>query len=141
MSKSVVILAGLGLLGASVARAGETARLRAIGEGRGIYLTHCASCHGGRALGTTADRNHVGMDVPDLTLIEHRDGTFRAVHVAMHVENRGRKEPMPQWTRVFDHEYAVLPQLQIFKLTKYLDSVQRADASAELVDNPGTYSQ
>ena len=93
MRKSVV-WAGLTLLGVSVAWAGENDRLRAIGTGRGLYLTHCASCHGGRALGTTAEMNEVGVDVPDLTLIGQRHGKFSGVAVKHYIENKDSKAPM-----------------------------------------------
>jgi hypothetical protein len=92
-----------------------------------------------RATGTTADTNSVGQDVPDLTLIERRDGNFRAVHVAHHVENPGRKPPMPRWPRVFAHQYTVPPQLQVYKVVRYLDSIQRVNEWSELMDSPVPY--
>jgi hypothetical protein len=76
---------------------------------------------------------------PDLTLIEHRDGSYRGVHVALHVENRDKRGPMRDWPRVIDRAYPVPCELQIWKLVKYIGSIQRADASAELMDEPVPY--
>ena len=121
MRGKIVVLAGAALLVGTVSEADDTSRLRAIGEGRALYVAHCASCHGVDARGATA---------ADLTAIGSRDGSFSALHVANHVT--GRRDgidngTMPCWGRVFAHRW---PRgegpaaLQIWKLAKYVEFVQ-----------------
>lgn len=104
------------------ASAGDKDHLRAIGQGRALYLAHCASCHG------PAGRGAEG--VPDLTRIEVRDGTFDPVHVAKHVDGRrlGRASSrMPRWGEHFARSWPygeAWAAAQVWKLTRYLDFVQ-----------------
>ena len=45
------------LLCAAASRGGDTQALRAIGQGKAVYLTHCAPCHGARGEGTDKARS------------------------------------------------------------------------------------
>ena len=127
MRMLIVVLSGAALL-AAPAVAQDTGTLKAIGQGRAVYLVHCAGCHGADAKGTTTGTNG---GVPDLTLIAMRDGGFRPLHVATHVTGRrdGMKseKAMPCWGGAFKDSW---PQgegaasLQAFRLTKYLAFVQ-----------------
>jgi mono/diheme cytochrome c family protein len=127
MKQLIVVLAGAALLAAPAA-AQDTNTLKAIGQGRAIYLTHCAGCHGADVKGTTTGTNG---GIPDLTLIAARDGGFRPLHVASHVMGRrdGMKneKTMPCWGGAFKDRW---PQgegaaaLQGWKLAKYLAFVQ-----------------
>jgi mono/diheme cytochrome c family protein len=104
------------------ASAGDRDQLRAIGQGRALYLAHCASCHG------PAGRGAEG--VPDLTRIEARDGAFDPVHVAKHVDGRrlGRASSrMPRWGEHFARRWPygeAWSAAQVWTLTRYLDFVQ-----------------
>jgi mono/diheme cytochrome c family protein len=124
-----VVLTGGALLLAPVAGARDEQTLRAIGEGRGLYLVHCTGCHGVDAKGAVAGTN--GALAPDLTLIEVRDGAFGSLHVAEHVgggysgKNPSRK--MPLWVAHFRNEYPRGEGWAVVKvacLTRYLESVQ-----------------
>ena len=90
------------LLAADASIAGDKNRLRAIGQGRALFLAHCASCHGADARGAATGANG---GAPDLTRIEARDGTFEPVHVAKHVDGRrldgARPRRMPRWGEQF----------------------------------------
>ena len=101
--------------------------LKAIGEGRAVYLTHCTSCHGvnarGGMMGTT------GSTVPDLTLIAARDGGFDSRHVAVRVDGRGlgTQGAMPCWGKVFTREWPrteAYAATRILAVTRYLDFIQ-----------------
>jgi mono/diheme cytochrome c family protein len=128
MKAACLALASLvGLLPATTT-AGDKNRLRAIGQGRALFLVHCASCHGvdarGEAAGTTGG-------APDLTRIEARDGVFDAVHVAKHVDGRrlggSRPHRMPRWGESFARSWPrgeAWAAAQVWKLTCYLDFVQ-----------------
>lgn len=127
MKKLIVVLAGAALL-AAPAMAQDNDTLKAIGQGRAVYLTNCAGCHGADAKGTTAGTNG---GIPDLTLIASRDGTFRAVHVANEITGRrdGLKPgtPMPCWGNAFKHRWPKgegWAAVQVYKLTKYLEWAQ-----------------
>lgn len=128
MRKVVVVLAGAALL-AATAVAQDTDTLKAIGQGRAIYLTHCASCHGADVKGTATGTNG---GIPDLTLIAARDGAFKPLHVATHVVGRrdGMKneKTMPCWGGAFKDRWPGgegAAALQALKLTRYLAFVQQ----------------
>jgi len=121
MRNECVALAGAALLVATVAGADSNADLRAIGEGRALYLTHCASCHGNDGAGLTG---------PGLTGIAQRDGTFSRLHVANHVHGRrdGLASPtMPAWGAVFSHRWPKgegASGMKTAKLVRYLEFLQ-----------------
>lgn len=129
MKKLVIVLAGAALLSAP-ALAQDTGTLKAIGQGRALYLTHCAACHGPDAKGASVGTN--GSGVPDLTFIAARDGEFRPLHVATHIVGRrdGMKEEsaMPCWAGAFKDRW---PQgegwaaVKVYKLSKYLAWAQQ----------------
>jgi mono/diheme cytochrome c family protein len=110
------------------ALAGEREGLRAIGQGKALFLAHCASCHGSDGRGLTAAV--AGPPTPDLTRIEARDGRFDPVHVAWHVDGRqagDRKRCMPVWGAVFARGWPrgeAWATAQVWKLTRYLDFIQ-----------------
>ena len=135
MRKVIVVLAGAALL-AAPAVAQDTDTLKAIGQGRAIYLTHCASCHGADVKGTTTGTNG---GIPDLTLIAARDGGFKPLHVATHVMGRrdGMKneKTMPCWGGAFKDRWPGgegAAALQALKLTKYLAFVQQQPRSEQV---------
>ena len=138
MKAASLALASLAaLLAADASIAGDKNRLRAIGQGRALFLTHCAPCHGADARGAAP-----GTDdgAPDLTRIEERDGAFDPVHVAKHVDGRrldgARPHRMPRWGEQFARSWPrgeAWAAAQVWKLTRYLDFVQEtppADAFA-----------
>ena len=127
MRKLIVVLAGAALL-AAPAVAQDTGTLKAIGQGRAVYLTHCAGCHGADAKGTTEGTNG---GIPALTLIAVRDGGFKPLHVATHVVGRrdGMKneKTMPCWGGAFKDRWPRgegAASLQVYRLAKYLAFVQ-----------------
>jgi mono/diheme cytochrome c family protein len=139
MKAAPLALASLvSLLPADSSIAGDKNRLRAIGQGRALFLTHCASCHGADARGAAT-----GTDggAPDLTRIEARDGTFDPVHVAKHVDGRrlgGAAHRMPRWGERFARSWPrgeAWAAVQVWKLTRYLDFVQET-TTAEAVAAP-----
>jgi mono/diheme cytochrome c family protein len=127
MNRLIVVLAGAALL-AAPAFAQDNNTLKAIGEGRGIYLVHCAGCHGTDEKGTPAGTN--GGAIPDLTLIAARDGQYRPVHVANHIGGQrvlGTKEKMPCWRNHFADSWPRgegWAAMEVYKLSKYLAFVQ-----------------
>lgn len=116
-----IAVAGTALLVATLAGADDNSELRAIGEGRALYLTNCASCHGPDATGLTGR---------DLTGIAQRDGTFSRLHVANHIQGcrDGRAgDPMPTWGAVFARTWpggTGAAALKTKKLVRYLEFVQ-----------------
>lgn len=129
MTKLVIVLAGAALL-AAPALAQDTNTLKAIGQGRALYLTHCAACHGPDAKGASVGTN--GSGIPDLTLIAVRDGEFRPLRVANHIVGRrdgmNDESAMPCWGAAFKDRW---PQgeasaaVKVYKLSKYLAWAQQ----------------
>ena len=74
-------LVGLGALG--FADEFTASELRAIGEGRGLYLKSCVACHGATARGVA--ESPTPAPGPNLTIIIVRDGAFDRNHVMNHV--------------------------------------------------------
>jgi mono/diheme cytochrome c family protein len=117
----IVLLVGAALLVAAAAGADEKADLRAIGEGRALYLTNCAGCHGSDATGLVGH---------DLKGIARRDGGFDRLRVANHILGRRdglASQRMPAWRVSFERswpqgESAVM--LNAYKLVRYLQFVQ-----------------
>jgi len=116
----------------SIALAGElsTGELKAIGEGRALYLRHCAGCHGNAVAGAVATSN----GAPDLTQIAARDGRFSGLHVTSHIRF-GDQSPwaahaqgdMPCWGDLLRGRYAATnaeSELKIWTLTRYLEFAQ-----------------
>ena len=130
MKRTVVLVAGAALLCATFARGADTQALRAIGQGKAIYLTHCAPCHGADSSGSSLGTSGQDSAVPDLTALEKRDGRFDPVHVAVHIEGRpsGKcTEAMPCWQQRFsamNNGDRACTFLQIYKLARYLEFVQ-----------------
>jgi mono/diheme cytochrome c family protein len=127
MKRLIVVLAGAALLAAPAA-AQDNNTLKAVGQGRALYLVNCAGCHGADVKGTTAGTNG---GAPDLTLIAVRDGEFKALHVAGHIVGRrdGMKneKAMPCWGRAFKERWPRgegAAALQVYKLSKYIAFVQ-----------------
>jgi mono/diheme cytochrome c family protein len=124
MRTACIAVAGTALLVAALAGADDTSDLRAIGEGRALYLTNCAGCHGPDASGLTGR---------DLTGIAQRDKSFDRLHVANHIQ--GRRDgfapgtAMPAWRVGFTRTWPggqVAVGLNTLKLVRYLEFVQAA---------------
>jgi len=133
MNRLVVFVAAAGLLAASASRAQDVKELRAIGQGRALYLMYCASCHGTDARGALTGTNH--LSTPDLTAIGARDGRFVPAHVSMHIDGRmdagATESDMPCWGAAFSarstHRDEARAALKIWTLTKYVAFVQQAE--------------
>jgi mono/diheme cytochrome c family protein len=128
MKRLIVVLAGAALL-AAPAFAQDNNTLKAIGQGRAVYLVHCASCHGADAKGTPAGTN--GGAAPDLTLIAARDGAFGPLHVSNHIAGRHdgvtSGKTMPCWRYHFQDSWPGgegASAMRVYTLAKYLAFVQ-----------------
>jgi mono/diheme cytochrome c family protein len=144
MKPKIVLGAVALLVVAAFAQAKDTRKLQAIGQGRALYLQHCASCHGPQARGVESGESGEAASIPDLTRIEERDGVFNPVHVAVHIEGRrdGMKEEteMPCWGVALREEWPRgrgAAALQVWKLTKYLSFIQETRPKAGLASNGG----
>lgn len=147
MRKTLAALAAilLGAAGVVVADDLTQRELRAIGEGRALYLQHCLACHGGEARGTG-----VGYPVPapDLTLIAVRDNGFDRLHVKSHISFGcglpvgTPREPgeMPAWGIVLAKRGVTrndaAAQTAILKLVRYLEFVQLDEPTGVQLDEP-----
>jgi mono/diheme cytochrome c family protein len=133
MNRLVVFVAAAGLLAASASRAQDVKELRAIGQGRALYLMYCASCHGTDARGALTGTNH--LSTPDLTTIGARDGRFVPAHVSMHIDGRmdasASESDMPCWGAAFSRRGVVRDDgraaARVWTLTKYVAFVQQAE--------------
>jgi mono/diheme cytochrome c family protein len=109
----------------------------AANEGRELFLTACASCHGTTAVGNGPAAQAMRKSPPDLTgLTLANGGIFPAARLARIVDGRdveahGDRE-MPIWGAVFK----ALPagpseetvRARIAAIIKYLESIQRRRA-------------
>lgn len=100
-------------------------------DGRNLYLGYCASCHGVDGAGDGPVAAAFSNDLPDLRMIEARDGVFPAEWLKEVIDGRtlrsahGTKE-MPVWGWQFrlanDSEAEVAARIDA--LVTYLRSVQ-----------------
>ena len=134
MKRAVFVLAGSALLLATTAWGQDAGTLKAIYEGRALYVAHCAGCHGGDARREAWSTN--GNGIPDLTRIAERDGGFRAVHVANHISGRHNGDSpnrtMPCWIRSLKEEWPhgdAMGQLKVAWLAQYLAVVQQPQSA------------
>lgn len=133
MRSTGIAVAGTALLVAALAGADERSDLRAIGEGRALYLTNCASCHGKDATGLTGR---------DLTGIAQRDRAFDRTHVANHIQGRRdglASKTMPTWRVAFTRTWPggqVAADLSTKKLVRYLEFVQAATPTTVAAAEP-----
>ena len=122
----VMILGAAAVLVAASAQAYRPEDLTAIGQGRGLYLRHCAACHGADARGTGARAAMPGA-VPDLTAIAARDGGFKRLHVQAQIRHSAGGA-MPSWDRALASPGFVrgdgAAAKDIWLLTRYLDWAQ-----------------
>ena len=145
MKSFVIVLAGAALAVSAQAFAEDfdTNTLRAIGQGRALYLQHCASCHGTAAKGNAEmafGTNGQTVTPPDLTALASRDGHFDGAHIRSHIQGRTWGKcgvGMPCWQQVFraaQQSFGATGQgdahtfLQMWKLTKYVEFVQTHNA-------------
>jgi len=137
MKSFVIVLAGAALAVSAQAFAEDfdTNTLRAIGQGRALYLQHCASCHGPAARGNaemTFGTNGRTVTPPDLTALASRDGQVSATHIRVHIQGRAWGKcttGMPCWQQVFatSGKGDAYSFLQMWKLAKYVQFVQAPD--------------
>lgn len=146
MKHLILMTLGAALFAAPAAQANEdNGTLQAIGQGRARYLVACARCHGVDAKGEyVVGRDGEVVATPDLTSIELRDGRFDPVHVAYHIDGSPWgtcTSGMPCWRQVLrraDGYGAAYAQLQTWKMTKYLQSIQEAPEAAAAEIAPAT---
>ena len=123
----VMILGAAAVLVAASAQAYRPEDLTAIGQGRGLYLRHCAACHGADARGTGARAANRPGAVPDLTAIAARDGGFKRLHVQAQIRHSAGGA-MPSWDRALASPGFVrgdgAAAKDIWLLTRYLDCAQ-----------------
>lgn len=140
MTRKLIVGAAIAsvLAAAALARSDERSfdkkTLKAAGQGRALYLTHCAGCHGTDAHGGFTGTNHAAA--PDLTLIAVRDGGFDRRHVAQQIDGRVAPQAgMPCWGNFFagssgdgtrNEGWAAT---RVYVLTSYLDVIQAPEAA------------
>ena len=128
-TRLVIIVAGLMALLTSSGlsfqsdQAADEQHKKQIAQGRELYQSHCASCHGldgrGRGPGAPSLRKRPA----DLTVIRKKDGRFPAEQLRKIISGEtvlpvhGERE-MPVWG-------SVLKEQELTSLIKYLESIQR----------------
>ncbi len=130
MKRLTALTAATALAAASVALAQghfSKSELRTIGQGRALYLVHCAGCHGTDARGLPSGTNH--QRTPDLTLIAVRNGRFEPLHVADEIDGRrDAHAAMPCWGDLFSltgpRREEGRAALKVHTLTRYIAFIQ-----------------
>lgn len=100
-------------------------------EGRKLFTQYCATCHGTDAKGNGPTAKTLKKAPPDLTRIQKVDGKFPSAKVQRiiggddMIESHGSRE-MPIWGTVLRRNSGPgFATMQIYNLTKYLESIQR----------------
>lgn len=111
------------------ATAGQTAE--DVERGREIYRQHCAACHGTDAKGNGPTAAALKKAPPDLTAIQKKGEPFPFDEVMSVIDGEkstvahGTRE-MPVWGTIFRRvKGEMLAQLDIYMLTKYIESIQK----------------
>ncbi|MDX2029035.1 MAG: cytochrome c [Blastocatellia bacterium] len=119
-------LVGLSLLflgGASIGAQTDAQTRKQIAQGRGIYMSYCASCHGVDATGNGLVAPALKRQPSDLTRVKKVDGKFPAKQIQaiitgeMSLPVHGEKE-MPVWG-------GIIKDADLTSLVRYIESIQR----------------
>jgi mono/diheme cytochrome c family protein len=117
---------------AIVVMLGLTSTAQADESGRGLYLSHCANCHGDYGDGDGPAAPDFGAPLPDLRYLAKRNGgAFPAATVSAIIDGRqfvkahGPRQ-MPVWGDVFEKSTgnADAARERIEDLTDYIGSIQ-----------------
>jgi len=99
-------------------------------DGRQIFRTYCAACHGSRAKGDGPVAASMKVPPPDLTRIAMRNnGVFPTERIRQIVEGSGvaahGDRTMPVWGDVFARRIGGRdPHVMVGSVVHYLDSIQ-----------------
>ena len=114
-------------------------------EGPALFRAYCASCHGSDARGNGPTASALKYPPADLTRISERNGgMFPFMEVEKFISGESRKltshgsREMPVWGPIFsqiawDQD---LGTLRIYKLTKYLESLQKKEFPSRFPATP-----
>ncbi len=110
---------------------GQGSEKSAKGEGRKLFLQYCASCHGMEAKGDGTVAASLKTAPSNLTMIGKEDGKFpfnkiqRVISGDDMLSAHGTKE-MPVWGTYLRRKVGEgFAKLEIYNLTKYLESIQQ----------------
>jgi hypothetical protein len=100
-------------------------------EGRKLFMQYCATCHGHDAKGNGPSARALKKAPADLTKIQKVDGKFPSMKVQRTIsgddmlESHGSRD-MPIWGTVLRRNVGPgFATMQIYNLTKYLESIQQ----------------
>ena len=123
-----VLLITCSFLATHVVKAGQATKKNP--EGRKLFLQYCATCHGTDAKGNGPTARALKKAPADLTKIEKQDGKFPSIRVQRIItgedtlESHGTRD-MPVWGTVLRRKVGEgFAKLEIYNLTKYLESIQ-----------------
>ncbi|HEX4947264.1 MAG TPA: cytochrome c [Blastocatellia bacterium] len=101
------------------------------GTGRKLFMQYCATCHGTDAKGTGPTAKLLKKAPADLTRIEKENGKFpfsrvqRVIAGDDMLESHGSRD-MPVWGTILRRKSGPgFATLEIYNLTKYLESIQQ----------------
>jgi mono/diheme cytochrome c family protein len=111
----------------------EEPDVKAIGQGRGLYLQYCASCHGSDGKGGGPAGADLKTALPDLTRMPTKGGRFDETHAVVSIDGTRavrahQKGEMPIWGNVLAKSGPRRGEsgaaTQIHAVVKYLASIQ-----------------
>jgi mono/diheme cytochrome c family protein len=139
MLKSISITALAGILGASLTLADQTSRIvipasrTAANNGRQMYTSYCAPCHGADGRGSGPAASAMRPQPTDLTLLMRKNhGKYPDTHVVSilqfgtEVSSHG-SATMPVWGPILgnmNRSNLQDKQLRISNLARYLETIQ-----------------
>ncbi|MBL8188523.1 MAG: cytochrome c [Acidobacteria bacterium] len=126
-----VFVLGLALAVQSVSTSQVSAQSNKNDRGQQLFQQYCASCHGVDGKGGGPVAASLKNPIPDLTMIEKRDGKYDQLKVQniisgeYEIAAHGKKD-MPVWGYIFKQKTgsAMTSRLQIYALGTYLKSIQ-----------------
>ena len=101
-------------------------------RGQKLYMQYCASCHGADGKGGGPVAPSLKTFIPDLTMIEKREGKFDQNKVQQIISGEigftahGQKD-MPVWGYIFRQKAGGQPvaTANVFAMASYLKSIQQ----------------
>jgi mono/diheme cytochrome c family protein len=99
-------------------------------EGRKLFIKYCASCHGEDAKGYGPVSGQLKTLPADLTRIPLENGKFPAYKIeetitGEHMTTAHGTREMPVWGSIIRRKGEGMLRLELYNLTKYLESIQQ----------------
>jgi len=99
-------------------------------DGKVLYDSYCAACHGPTGRGNGPAARYLSVPVPDLSTLAVRDGEFKLKHVKFHItDQEAVGAVMPHWNDILMQNFGDqqgFKELAVHNLARHVARLQVA---------------